>query len=212
MSKQWKNGGKKYKQLKPLGIVWNEAIQGRFDEDVASAVHKCLRDPQYREANHIIIRADNCTGQLKNWTLYASLVYEVNNHATIESVTIKYFEKGHSFMSADSFHARVESSIRQMKCLYTFDDFVRSIRKYGIATEMREGDFIDYKNQLSNAKDTNYPYLVISLKFNFVKGQQKCSGRKLIQALNLNAENFFRRSIVKVSNREISYHAKKIEE
>ena len=53
--KQWKATDNNFKQFKPLGVVWSEAIQGRFDEDVASFVHKCLHDPLYRQAKHVII-------------------------------------------------------------------------------------------------------------------------------------------------------------
>ena len=91
--KQWKATDNNFKQLKPLGVVWSEAIQGRFDEDVASSVQKCLHDPLYRQAKHVIIWPDNCTGQLKDWTSYSSLVYEVNNHRCVVSISIKYFER-----------------------------------------------------------------------------------------------------------------------
>ena len=76
-------------------------------------------------ANEIIFWADNCTGQLKNWTLYSALVYEVNNHPSISTIRIKYFEKGHTIMSADSFHASVESVMREKKQLYDFEDLTR---------------------------------------------------------------------------------------
>ena len=73
-------------------------------------------------------------------------------------------------MSADSFHARVETAMRQRKYLYDFDDFVRCVAKYGIATEMKEGDFIDFKSQLSVAKDTNYPCLSDVVEGQFRRG------------------------------------------
>ena len=84
-------------------------VQGRFDEGVGSSVVKFLRHPYYRNADEIFIWADNCVGQLKNWTIFSSLVYEVNNSA-VKTVGIKYFEKGHTFMSADSYHHQVEIS------------------------------------------------------------------------------------------------------
>ena len=202
--KQWKNEGKKIKPVKPIGIVWHEGIQGRFDEDVSSTVHKCLRDPRYREAKHIIIWADNCTGQLKNWTFYASLVYEVNNlHASIETITIKYFEKGHTYMSADSFHASVETTIRKMKRLYDFDDFVRSISKNGIVIEMKEGDFIDYKEQLSTAKDTNYPYLRNIFVVEFRKGSTKMFWKETHATSEFKSGEFIQKNIVTMLKMEI---------
>ena len=58
---------------------------------------------------HIIIWMDNCGPQNKNWTLYTALTAAVNSkdHPYLESITLKYFEVGHTFMSADSFHHQV---------------------------------------------------------------------------------------------------------
>ncbi len=49
----------------------------------------------------------------KNWCLLSSLVCLVNGDTTsMEEITLKYFEKGHLFMSADSFHHGVELEMR----------------------------------------------------------------------------------------------------
>ena len=47
---------------------------------------------------------DNCGSQNKNWTLYPALAAMVNNSCTgLETITLKYFDAGHTYMSAD-FH------------------------------------------------------------------------------------------------------------
>jgi hypothetical protein len=59
---------------------------------------------------------DNCTAQNKNRTIFSTLMKVMNmpKLLNIEVITLKYFERGHSFMSADSFHHRVK---RQCKLL-----------------------------------------------------------------------------------------------
>ena len=174
VKKQWKEENRNIPcPFKPLGIVWHEGVQGRNDEDVTSTVRKCIYDQQYRCANEVIIWADNGTGQLKNWTFYSSLVYEVNNHPSISTIRIKYFEKGHTFMSADSFHADVENVMREKKKLYDIEDLKRCIERHGFAIEMKEGDFIDYRNEFSQAKDTEYPRLADVVEAKFTKGTTK---------------------------------------
>ena len=155
--KKWKEEKRPRRQIKPLGIIWHEGIQGRYDEDVSSTVLKCLHDSKYQEAREMVIWADNCVGQLKNWTLYSTLVHEVNIHGNISNIRIKYFKKGHTFLSADSYHSQVERAMREKKHMYDFRDFVECVSKYGTSLEMTAGDFYDSKNQLSTAKDTNYP-------------------------------------------------------
>ena len=85
--KKWATEKKQIRRIKPTGIIWHERLQGRYAEDVSSTVLKFLRHPKYRDAKRIVIWADNCTGQLKNWTLYSSLV---NNHGSISNITMKY--------------------------------------------------------------------------------------------------------------------------
>ena len=63
--KEWREAKKPFKLLKPLGMIWHEAIQGRNDENVCSSLVKLLHHPRYRVANKITIWADNCSGQLE---------------------------------------------------------------------------------------------------------------------------------------------------
>ena len=62
----------------PLGFLWHEGIRGRNDEDITSVFIKFLSSPQFRDHKSIIIWADNCTAQNKNWTLFGALLHYVN--------------------------------------------------------------------------------------------------------------------------------------
>ena len=101
------------------------------------------------------------------------MVFTVNNHPSLLTITLKYFEKGHTFMSADSFHHQVEAAMREKKNVYDFQEFVDCINKSGIAVEMKPSDFIDYKKYLSAAKDTEYPLLSNVVEVQFRKGFTK---------------------------------------
>ena len=73
-------------------VLWHEGVAGRKASDVASAYIKCIN---VTGKEHIIIWADNCTAQNKNWWLYSSLVWCVNQPWGPQSVTLKYLERGH---------------------------------------------------------------------------------------------------------------------
>ena len=92
-------------------------------------------------------------------TLYCAIVHHMFSYSHIEKVTFKYFEKGHTFLSADSFHYLVESKIRQKKFLYDFTDYYDCVDEAGKAILMLLEDFIDYLNKKGSCKDTNYPKL-----------------------------------------------------
>ena len=126
---------------KPIGFLWHEGVQGRNDEDVASAVIKFLSSLQ--GCSKVTLWCDYCSGQNKNWTLFSAIVHQLFNPKNLlECVTLKFFEKGHTFMSADSFHHSVEEEIRSKKRLYDFQDFVDCVNNRGSADIMKPEDFL----------------------------------------------------------------------
>ena len=83
-----------------------------------------------RDVRHLVIWMDNCGPQNKNWTLYPTLVQAVNDNTnTLKTITLKYFEAGHTFMSADSFHHQVEKEAKSQGYLYDFKDFCQVCRQ-----------------------------------------------------------------------------------
>lgn len=58
----------------------------------------------------------------------ASAIMVNSNQIVAEDITLKYFEAGHTFMSADSVHHGVEQSMKYMGNVYDFDDFVASVQ------------------------------------------------------------------------------------
>ena len=145
-------GGKaKGKSIKPTGVLWHEAIKGRSAEDVASTFIFFLR--QNRDINNFVFWADNCSGQNKNWFLYTALVNEVNRtNGTTNEITIKYFEPGQTFMSADSFHHVIEQGMRKKQSIEDFQDFVDLVDFSGKALVMEHDDFLQLPRGVSQAK------------------------------------------------------------
>ena len=106
-------------------ILWHEAIAGRKAPDVASAFLQLIR--QCNE-DHIWLWADNCSGQNKNWYLFTGLVQCVNIWGP-ETITIKYPEKGHTYMAADAIHGKIGKLFLKTSTVVTFDDFVQLCEK-----------------------------------------------------------------------------------
>ena len=77
----------------------------------------------------------------------------------IKKIVLRYFEKGHTFMSADCFDKNVEEAMSSMKKLYDFSDFVACVGTHVDAIEMDPTEFRLYKNHLSHGKDTRFPHL-----------------------------------------------------
>ncbi|KAL5259987.1 hypothetical protein ACHWQZ_G010188 [Mnemiopsis leidyi] len=68
---------------------------------------RILQLPEVSQYPNIAIWLDNCSGQNKNWTIFTTLACFMGERCeeTPVTITLKYFEAGHTFMAADSFHA-----------------------------------------------------------------------------------------------------------
>ena len=145
---------------KPKGYLWHKGIQGRKDEDFASVVRKFLLESEHHDCKNITIWCDNCPGQNKNWTLYSSIVHSLStSEVLVETFTLKYFEKRHTFMAADSFYHQLKEGILKRRYLYEFNDYIKVVNLCGNAMEMSHEDFYDFRNYKSNGKDTNDPLI-----------------------------------------------------
>ena len=113
------------KHGKGIGVLWHEGIAGRSAAEITSMFVDVLRSPRFRDSRKAMLWVDNCSGQNKNWWLFGALVKEVNKvNGTLEVVTVKFFEPGHTLMSANSFHSPIEKGIKKKKKLQDFLDLV----------------------------------------------------------------------------------------
>lgn len=108
-------------------------------------------------------------------------MYIINSHEiSAQTITFKYFEPGHTFMSADSFHHQVEQSLQRMKKVYDFNDFVTCVQSSNSGKvdvkEMKKEDFFVWPDNSSTYKINHSkprPYLkdiieVVAKRGNFV--------------------------------------------
>ena len=155
---------------KIIGVVWDESVSGRNADDVASAYVQYMRHPLCRDKTKFIFYMDNCSAQNKNWTIYTAMVCEVNQEGGPEEIIFRYFEKGHTFMSADSFHHQVEKGMRAQKNVFDKHDFERIINITGVAAPMEASDFVRFENGVSHGQYTTKPKLATVQEVKFVQG------------------------------------------
>ena len=158
---------------KSVGVIWHEGIRGRDAKDVSSTFIKFMRDTNQRDKDHFIIWADNCSAQNKNWWLFTALVTEVNRTTGPLSVTIKYLEPGHTFMSADSFHHQIELCMKKRNRVDDFADFKHVIDSKGVALEATYDDFYKIPRGVSSGKFAEgKPKMADIQVVKFVKGSK----------------------------------------
>ena len=110
-----------------------------------------------RDAQHVTFCLDNCAAQNKNWTFLSVLIYAINcQEIATQTITLKYFEPGHTFMSADVFHHKVELSLKHQGKTYDFSDFKEAVQSANSlktrVLEMNSTDFFQWRDLSSRSK------------------------------------------------------------
>lgn len=157
-----------------FAVLWHEGLNGRDASAVASAYVKCL---ELSESMHVTFWADNCSSQNKNWTLFTALCLCVNSDWGPSEVTMKYLEKGHTYMKADSVHACIGKKLKKQSEVFTFPDFVSLVdcaSKSVKSVVLEISDFYEFKpeNRIRKSKHTTLPLLSTVCTAKFRKGSR----------------------------------------
>ncbi|KAG5896717.1 hypothetical protein JTB14_014593 [Gonioctena quinquepunctata] len=120
-------GTKQKGGIKLVAAIWQDVIAGRKKENVIITFYSFSL--HHRDGKKIILWMDNCTAQKKIGHFFSFLVFIVNCEAVAtERIEINYFEPGHTYMSADSFHHQVEMSLKRHGKVYDFADFKNAVQ------------------------------------------------------------------------------------
>ncbi len=79
--------------------------------------------------DHIILWLDNSFSQNKNWLLYWNLIAIINdNNIKINTITLKYLERGHTYNSCDSIYSIISRKLSNELEIYTPNDCINLIK------------------------------------------------------------------------------------
>lgn len=195
----------------PFAVLWHEGISGRKKEDIISTFHAFFL--HNRDEKKIILWVDNCMAQNKNWTFLSYLTYVINSDSiSTDVIEIKFFEPGHTFMSADSFHHQVELSMKKRINVYDFNDFVDCVANAtdtgATVKTMLASDFIQWKDHSSISKinrSNPRPYLSEISFIRTTRGQRTLIYRNGINTDNLQLNFLSAKAMAnKISNKPLA--------
>ena len=98
------------KLKKPYGLIWHEAFSGQRDENVTNTYIKFITNCE-RDKNILYFGLTIVQPKINAGPCLCQVVSDP--HTVCEKITIKYFEPGHTFMAADSFHHEIEARVFQ---------------------------------------------------------------------------------------------------
>lgn len=131
-------------------FLWDEINGNKGSNEIASCLVKYLKSLP-KIVKHVASFSDTCGGQNRNRNVTAAMLYAVQTIDNLDTIDLKFMESGHSYLDADSMHARIEEC-RHHKRIYT-------TREYGLIMQsarlkptpycvnhMEFDDFYDWKS------------------------------------------------------------------
>ena len=153
--------------MKPYAVTWHEAEGKQSTQEIASGYKFFIA--YHRDVFNFIFWADNCSAQNKNWYIFT--LVNAQDMPTLNSIILKYFERGHTFISADSYHHSVEKSMKAMKNVYDYGDFVKALEMQGQAMQLNHESFYNIPRGSSESRRTkNKPKLDSICTARFLRG------------------------------------------
>lgn len=105
---------------KNYSFTWTENQSERGSNEIASAVHHYLDNvlPQiedYEQIKHLILTSDGCGGQNKNNIVLGMLQnWFFSTSSNIETITLLFPVRGHSFLPCDRLFGRIQHDLKKM--------------------------------------------------------------------------------------------------
>ena len=136
-----------------LNVTWHEALRQRDAADVCSSFYVFFN--RIRDFKTVVIYLDNCSRENKSWFIFGAMLEAVNSgRFMFETIILKYLEKGHTSMSADSTHQVINKNLHHYKEVQDYQDFVNKFEEISFIKvhSMSVEDFKDFQNPHSEAK------------------------------------------------------------
>lgn len=108
--------------------VWLEHEAGRGTQEVGSCLRKFVNENVKAPVKKLVLWSDSCGGQNRSIKLVLILIHVLQNHSSLESISLKFLLSGHSFLPNDSHFGDVECALKTQQRLYSVDDYLEVMR------------------------------------------------------------------------------------
>lgn len=131
--------------------VWLETQASKGTQEVGSCLRKYIFDNIKPPVKKLFLWSDSCGGQNRSIKLVLMLIHTLQNHTSLESISLRFLQSGHSFLPNDSEFGDVECFMKQFESLYTDADIIdkmkrcRNENKFEVNTMLPE-EFVSVKD------------------------------------------------------------------
>lgn len=138
--------------------VWMETEASKGTQEVGSCLKKHIAT--INGPKKLILWSDSCGGQNRSIKLILMLIHILQNHQTLEIISVRYLQSGHSFLPNDSEFGDFECALKIAGDLFTDVDVMKimekcRVRNKFVVNRMSSLDFFSVKTlekEITNRK------------------------------------------------------------
>lgn len=116
--------------------IWLEFEASKGTQEVGSSLKKFIETIGH-PVTTLILWSDSCGGQNRSIKFVLMMIYVLQNHPSLESISMRYLQSGHSFLPNDSEFGDVECSLKTFGKLYTDVDYMNVMAKCRTENQFR---------------------------------------------------------------------------
>lgn len=130
--------------------IWLEFEASKGTQEVGSSLKKYIESIR-RPIKRLILWSDSCGGQNRSIKLVLMMIHILHNHRSLQSISLRYLQSGHSYLPNDSEFGDAECYMKQYPEIYTDEQYIdlmkncRTEKKF-IVNRMSSKDFFSVKN------------------------------------------------------------------
>lgn len=108
--------------------LWTEIDASKGTQEVGSCL-KMHIEQITKPIRRLILWSDSCGGQNRSIKLVLMMMHVLHNHKPLESVSVRYLQSGHSFLSNDTEFSDAECGLKRIEKIYTDAVYIEIMRK-----------------------------------------------------------------------------------
>ncbi|CAH1634676.1 unnamed protein product [Spodoptera littoralis] len=197
--------------------VWLEGEAGRGAQEVGSCLVRYIKHKMDPKVEELALWSDCCGGQNRNIKIVLMLKALLNSHPSLQTITFKYLESGHTFLPNDTDFSKIEYQLKFHERIYTAEDYInvmKSCRKKNPLKvyRMQMKDFVSTSK--IEKKIVNRKTFISKEKVNWLKTKEICIKKNFKHSIfmkidgvvkELNIEKKVRGKVLDISEDDFNY-------
>lgn len=107
--------------------VWLEYEASKGTQEVGSCLRKYIMNIRH-PVKKLLLWSDSCGGQNRSIKLVMMLMHTLQNHPSLETISLRFLQSGHSFLPNDTDFGDMECKLKKDERIFTDEKYMQIMR------------------------------------------------------------------------------------